>query len=79
MSEPSEAQSAHEAALKAQARRNVWLGLALFGFVILIAVITMTRIGAEATKPDGSFYYRADDGGSSVSPESPSPGEGVGP
>ena len=36
-----------EAALKARRRRNVWLGLTLFGFVILIVVITALRMKAN--------------------------------
>lgn len=30
--------------IKARNRRNVWLGLALFGFVVLIMVITVVRL-----------------------------------
>lgn len=31
-------------ALKARQRRNLWLGLALAGFVVLVMVITMVRL-----------------------------------
>ena len=30
--------------LKARGRRNIWLGLALFGFVILVGAISIIRI-----------------------------------
>jgi hypothetical protein len=31
-------------ALKARKKRNLWLGLALAGFVVLVMVITMIRL-----------------------------------
>ena len=30
---------------KARKRRNVWLAVALFGFVVLVAAVTMIRLG----------------------------------
>lgn len=30
--------------IKARNRRNIWLGLALFGFVVLVMVITVVRL-----------------------------------
>jgi hypothetical protein len=30
--------------IKARNRRNMWLGLALFGFVVLVLVVTMVRL-----------------------------------
>lgn len=38
-----EPQELDEEALKAQKRRNIWLGLSLGGLVILIGVITAAR------------------------------------
>ncbi|MEO0982175.1 MAG: hypothetical protein AAFX03_05935 [Pseudomonadota bacterium] len=47
-------------ALKAQKRRNVWLALALFGFVILLGAVTMLRLGEAATDPEGGLYWSLD-------------------
>jgi hypothetical protein len=42
----------------AQKRRNLWLALALFGFVALVGITTMIRLmGADLSK--GGFYYMA--------------------
>ncbi len=42
----------------AQKRRNLWLALALFGFVGLVGVTTIIRLtGADLSK--GGFYYIA--------------------
>lgn len=41
-------------ALAARNRRNIWLALALAGFVVLVGVITVVRLGDT----DGEFYYR---------------------
>ncbi len=35
----------NDAARKAQKRRNLWLALALFGFVLLVIVTTMIKLG----------------------------------
>lgn len=34
-----------DAQRKAQKRRNMWLAAALFGFVVLVVLITMIRLG----------------------------------
>lgn len=34
-----------DAVRKAQKRRNLWLAAALFGFVVLVILITMIRLG----------------------------------
>ncbi len=41
-SEPSQSLSKEE--LAARKRRNIWLGFALAGFVILVLLITMIRL-----------------------------------
>lgn len=41
--------------LKARKRRNLWLGLALFAFVIAVLAITMIRLGQGTGMPDGGF------------------------
>ena len=42
----------------AQKRRNLWLALALFGFVALVGTTTILRLaGADLSK--GGFYYIA--------------------
>jgi len=35
-------------AFKARKRRNLWLGLALAGFVVLVMVTTIIRLGTAA-------------------------------
>jgi hypothetical protein len=37
-----------ERALQARRRRNVALGLALIGFVVLVFIVTIVRLGANA-------------------------------
>ncbi len=44
-------------ALSAQRRRNLWLGLILFGFVILVGVSTAIRLRDAALNNDNSFYF----------------------
>lgn len=39
--------------LAARNKRNIWLALALVGFVVLIGLITVVRLGDT----DGKFYY----------------------
>jgi hypothetical protein len=42
---PEPAAGGHDAeALKARKRRNLWLGLALAGFVVLVMAITVIRL-----------------------------------
>ncbi|MEQ8559433.1 MAG: hypothetical protein RIB03_14030 [Henriciella sp.] len=53
-------------ARRARKKRNVWLALALFAFVILVALTTVIRLGDSDLGPDGGFYWRND-------PESSSP------
>lgn len=40
------------AALKARNRRNLWLGLALGGFVVLVLVVTLIRLNSGVGVPD---------------------------
>ncbi len=35
-----------DAEVKARNRRNLWLAFALVGFVVLVAAVTMARLGA---------------------------------
>lgn len=49
-----------EEALKARKRRNIWLAIALFAFVILVGVTTMIRLGDADLGPDGGLYWRND-------------------
>ena len=51
---------------KAQKRRNAWLALALFAFVIIVGATTMIRLGDADLGPDGGLYWRND-------PETPQP------
>ncbi len=41
--------------LKARKRRNLWLGLSLFAFVVAILIITMIRISGTGAVPRGGF------------------------
>lgn len=41
----------------AQKRRNLWLGLALFGFVVIVGVTTVIRLGDADLGPDGGLYW----------------------
>lgn len=39
----------------ARRRRNLWLALALAGFVALVMAITIVRLSADPAMPDGGF------------------------
>lgn len=58
---------------KARKRRGLYLALALFGFIILVFVITLVRLGENASKAaesrnfSSAVEYFADDG-SKLSP-----------
>jgi hypothetical protein len=45
------------AAAAARRKRNLWLGLALFGFVFLVAVTTMIRLSNADLSKGAGFYY----------------------
>ena len=49
-------------AINARKRRNIWLALALFAFVVLMGVGTAIRIGqGVGTQPcESSLYWNAD-------------------
>lgn len=44
-------------ALAARNKRNIWLGLALFGFVVLVGVTTVIRLSSTDLSEGASFYY----------------------
>ncbi|RIJ22131.1 hypothetical protein D1224_11230 [Henriciella barbarensis] len=46
-----------ERARQAQKKRNLWLALALFGFVILVGVTTIVRLADSELGPDVGFYW----------------------
>ncbi|HPF22251.1 MAG TPA: hypothetical protein PK417_02170 [Hyphomonas sp.] len=54
---------------EAQKRRNLWLGLALLGFVLLVAITTFVRLG-NSDMSKGGFYYQ-NSGSSREAPELP--------
>lgn len=59
-----------DAARAAQKRRNLWLGLALLGFVILIALTTFVRLsGSEDNQTN--FYYNMNQTGQVEAPTLP--------
>lgn len=50
----------------ARANRNRWLGLALFGFVMIVGVITAIRLADAAKTGNVEFYYHYDDDGEAI-------------
>lgn len=58
-SEPVSPPEMDPAAIKARNRRNIWMGLGLLAFVVLMGVGTAIRIGQGAgTNPcEGSLYW----------------------
>jgi hypothetical protein len=48
-------------AIAARKKRNVWLGLALFGFVVLVAVTTIIRLSNTDLSEGAGFYYSNSD------------------
>ncbi len=46
--------------LAARKRRNLWLALALFGFVILVGAVTVIRLSQTGMGPDQEFYWHID-------------------
>ena len=54
-----------EAEIRARKGRNMWLGLALAFFVILVGVITFIRLSSSDLSQSG-FYYSADDKGERI-------------
>lgn len=49
------------AAIAARKKRNIWLGLALFGFVVLVAVTTVIRLSNTDLSEGAGFYYSNSD------------------
>lgn len=59
-----------DAARAAQKRRNLWLGLALLGFVVLVGLTTFVRLsGSEDNK--ANFYYNMNQSGQEEAPALP--------
>lgn len=46
--------------MRARKRRNAWLAAALFGFVILVAGVTMIRLSQTGLGPDQEVYWHID-------------------
>ena len=46
-------------ALKAQKKRNMWLGFALAAFVVIVGLLTFVRL-SETDLSEGGFYYNLD-------------------
>jgi hypothetical protein len=47
--------------IAARKKRNVWLGLALFSFVVLVAVTTIVRLSNTDLSEGAGFYYSNSD------------------
>lgn len=47
--------------LRARKRRNLWLAMALAGFVILVGVVTAIRLSETGLGPGQEFYWHIDD------------------
>jgi hypothetical protein len=59
-----------DAARAAQKRRNLWLGLALLGFVFLVGLTTFVRLsGSEDNQ--ANFYYNMNKAGQEEAPALP--------
>lgn len=60
MSEPSAGHQLTPEELAARKRRNLWLALALFTFVIMVGAITVVRLSQTGLGPEQEFYWHAD-------------------
>ncbi|KCZ86794.1 hypothetical protein [Hyphomonas jannaschiana] len=58
------------AARAAQKRRNLWLGLALLGFVFLVGLTTFVRLSSSEDN-QSNFYYNMNQTGQQQAPELP--------
>lgn len=54
----------------AQKRRNLWLGLALLGFVLLVGLTTFVRLSGSQDN-QANFYYNMNQTGQAETPELP--------
>lgn len=54
--------------VKARNSRNLWLGLALAAFVVIVGVITFVRLSSSDLSKSG-FYYEGPGGGSASETE----------
>ncbi len=59
-----------DAARAAQKRRNLWLGLALLGFVVLVGLTTFVRLSGSQDN-QANFYYNMNQSGQAEAPELP--------
>ena len=50
----SRSEQAEAERLAAQKRRNIWLALALFGFVILVGVVSAVRLAENLQRASGA-------------------------
>ena len=66
--------------MRARKSRNLWLGLALAGFVILVGVVTFIRLSSSDLSQSG-FYYSVDDKGERINdlPEGMTPDQAAPP
>ncbi len=60
MSKPTPGQQMTPEELAARKRRNLWLALALFGFVFLVGATTVVRLSQTGMGPGQEFYWHAD-------------------
>jgi flagellar basal body-associated protein FliL len=58
------------AARGAQKRRNIWLGLALLGFVLLVGMTTFVRLSGSQDN-QANFYYNMNQTGQKQAPALP--------
>jgi len=66
--EPAHLDAAH---LVAQRRRNIWLGLALLGFVFLVGLTTFIRLSGSEENQANFYYNMNQSGGNAEAPALP--------
>ncbi|MEM5517384.1 hypothetical protein WNY37_10500 [Henriciella sp. AS95] len=75
---PDDVPDEEQARLAAQKKRNLWLAVALFAFVIIVGLTTVIRLGEADLGEDGGIYWRNDPGTADQAPMPVLPGDDAG-